>query len=138
MRKCQEKFSEEPKYNRFYSHIGQTSKDKMVELMKQVDEFVAKNLESDQPEKLELEVESYALRRQLGREIYAKYNNLGKIFSENKRGSNTFTVKKVVKDKKEADNKGKELSDDKVGANPEDKTEVKIPEDSSQPSANLS
>ena len=45
---------------------------------------------------MELQVESFALRKQLAREIYQKYNTLN-FYSEHKKGNSSFFVKKGKK-----------------------------------------
>lgn len=43
---------------------------------------------------MELEIESYALKKQLAKELFLMYKDQNLIYTEYKKGSSTFTVKK--------------------------------------------
>lgn len=86
---CKEAFQA----TRFYTHIGKTSKEQLELHLKTIDEFIEKVKDSDSNEKLDLTVPSYALKRDLGKKVNAKYMGQN-IFSEFKKGTDTFTVKK--------------------------------------------
>jgi hypothetical protein len=73
--------------------MGKTSATKLENLMKQVDEFVVQAKANSKNNLLTLKVESYALKRQLAREIFSKYKN-DNFFTEYKKSGDDFVVKK--------------------------------------------
>jgi UDP-galactopyranose mutase len=94
MQKCVAKFAEEKQFSRFYSHLGETSKALLASLLEQVEKFVEETKTSTKNEQLVLQVKSRALRKQLQREVSARYKELGNIYCEFKSNLDTFTVKK--------------------------------------------
>ena len=88
---------EGPQFTRFYTHLGKTSSDNLKILLEKVDDFVRKTKDSTKNEILQLDVDSYALKRQLARDISNKYKEQGNIYTEFKKNSNVFTIKKWFK-----------------------------------------
>lgn len=105
-KKCQDKFSDEKQFHRFYTHLGESSSRLLVELMEQVDKFYESSKDSGKNEVLTLEVKSHALKRQLARDIAAKYRSTGNLFTEFKKNSDNFVIKKWAK-KNDYGSKGK-------------------------------
>ncbi len=62
-----------------------------------IDDFVEKTKTSQKNEQLVIDIKSHALRRQLARDIGAKYKVLGNIFTEFKKNSDQFIIKKWYK-----------------------------------------
>lgn len=88
------KLSEEKQFNRFYTHLGDSSQALLTQLLEQVDKFVADTKDSNKNEQLVLEVKSHALKRQLSRDIQNKYKEQGNIYCEFKKGSDSYVIKK--------------------------------------------
>lgn len=74
--------------------------------MEQVDKFYESSKDSGKNEVLTLEVKSHALKRQFARDIAAKYRTTGNFFTEFKKNSDQFVIKKWAK-KNDFSNKGK-------------------------------
>ena len=97
--------------HRAYSSIGSTSKTSLEDYIRKVANFavLAQN-RSDWPV-LEINIESYALRRKLSQELQAIYNNRNMIFTSFSKASPIFTVRKYKpgeRDRRnEADSGGK-------------------------------
>lgn len=67
----------------------------MESYVKKVQNFVELSKKDDNQYKvMELEIESFALKKQLARELYDLYSGQRIIFTEYKKGSSIFTVKK--------------------------------------------
>jgi hypothetical protein len=66
------------------------------EHLKTIEEFVASVANSDNNEKIDLVVPSYALRRDLAKKVGGKYKDQN-VFTEFKKNSEVFTVKKWKK-----------------------------------------
>lgn len=64
--------------------------------MKAIDAFVKKVENSDKNESTELVVSSYALKRELAKRVSLKYKEQN-VFTEFKKGTDVFTVKKWKK-----------------------------------------
>ena len=64
--------------------------------MKTIDDFIASVANSNENEKLDIVVPSYALKRDLAKRVNAKYMGQN-IFTEFRKGNDTFTVKKWKK-----------------------------------------
>ena len=78
------------------THLGSRSQASLGEYVKKVQNFVElTQANKDYPQKvLELEIESFALKKQLARELQELYRDQKVIFTEYKKGSSTFLVRK--------------------------------------------
>lgn len=65
--------------------------------MEKVDRFVEETSKSTKNEQLIVNVKSYALRRQLARDVGAKYRESANVFTEFKKTSDVFVIKKWAK-----------------------------------------
>ena len=84
-----------PQFTRSHTHLGTKSTQTLESYVKKVQNFVelAKK-DANQTKVLELDIESFALKKQLARELYDIYRGQRIIFTEYKKGSRIFTVKK--------------------------------------------
>ncbi|CDW88814.1 caf1 family ribonuclease containing protein [Stylonychia lemnae] len=115
---------------RFYTHLGDNSQQLLSQFLEQVDRFFADTKNSNKNEQLILEVKSHALKRQLSRDINAKYRENGNIYVEFKKNSDQFTIKKWWKrnDYSSSSKKAKDSAlDSESKINPEAKSEDLIP-----------
>jgi hypothetical protein len=62
-----------------------------------VDEFFERTKNLDKTEQEEYKVESFAARKLLAREISIKYKGLDNIYTEYKKGSDIFVIKRWKK-----------------------------------------
>lgn len=86
---------EAPEFKRFYTHLGSKSSQSLDELISKVQNFVEKvKLDVNNQHCLELEIESFALKKQLATNIHNIYKDQGIVYCEYKKGTSTFTVKK--------------------------------------------
>ncbi len=79
--------------------------------MKKVDAFVDENKETQKNQQTTFTVQSLALKRQLAREIAAKYRDSDNLYTEFKKESDKFIVKKWAK---RSNNTGKDGSSQKA------------------------
>lgn len=66
----------------------------MPKLLKEVDDFIELVKDKDTIEYLELKVGSFALKKSLASEIYQRYKHIDRIYTNYKKGSEIFVVKK--------------------------------------------
>lgn len=85
---------EERYFTRFYTHLGDSSQQLLVQILEQVEKFVEETKNSSKNEQLVLDIKSHALKRQLSRDLQNKYREQGNIFCEFKKGSDQFVIKK--------------------------------------------
>lgn len=114
-RKCEEKLAQDKQFDRYYTQLGSASQTLLVELLQKIGEFIEATKESQKNEIISLDVKSYALRRQLAREVGLKYK--GAVFTEFKKSTEQFTIKKWFK---RNENKGANGNSNQKGqTNPE-------------------
>jgi hypothetical protein len=77
--------------------MGKTSQEQLVAHMAAVDKFVEDTNKSAKNEQMILNVKSHALKRQLAKEIAIKYKESANIFTEFKKNSDSFIVKRWAK-----------------------------------------
>ena len=84
-----------PQFTRSHTHLGTKSTQTLESYVKKVQNFVelAKK-DANQTKVLELDIESFALKKQLAKDLYDMYNEQRIIYVEYKKGSSTFTVRK--------------------------------------------
>jgi hypothetical protein len=88
-------FFELPAFNRSYTHLGSQSTKTLKEYVSKVQNFVELSKKNEnQYQVLELTIESFALKKQLARELSDLYSEQRIIFTEYKKGSDLFTVRK--------------------------------------------
>ncbi len=80
--------------NRFHTQLGKTSGELLDIYMLKVDEFVEKAQKTSKNEQIGFEVKSHALKKALSREIGNKYRPMGNIYSDFKKESDNFVLKK--------------------------------------------
>ena len=96
---------------RSYSSIGSTSQNSLEDYIRKVANFAVLAQNRQDWPVLEINIESYALRRKLSQELQAIYNNRNMIFTNFSKASPVFTVRKYKPSEKD---KGNE-KDDKNG-----------------------
>ena len=72
--RIQKHFKEIPQFTRSYTHLGTQSTTNLDTYVKKVQHFVEKCKIEPQPI-LELEIESYALKKQLAKELHLLYKD---------------------------------------------------------------
>lgn len=77
--------------------MGKTSSNLLVENMAAVDKFVEETNKATKNEQTQLTVKSQALKRQLAKEIALKYKESANIFTEFKKNSDQFIIKRWLK-----------------------------------------
>ena len=98
MKRCIEKQQETRSSSyRFYTHLGTTSQQEQVVQMEAVDKFVECTNASTKNEQHILSIKSYALRRQLAKDVATKYRESANIYTEFKKNSDVFIIKRWAK-----------------------------------------
>lgn len=82
---------------RYYLHLGTTSAELLVKHMAAVDKFVEDTNSATKNEQMIFNVKSHALRRLLAKEIAIKYKESANLFTEFKKDSDVFVVKRWLK-----------------------------------------
>ena len=77
--------------------MGKTSQEQLVAQMAAVDKFVEDTNKSAKNEQMIFNVKSHALKRQLAKEVAIKYKESANIFTEFKKNSDSFIVKRWAK-----------------------------------------
>ena len=77
--------------------MGKSSQELLVQYMLAVDKFVEDTAKSTKNEQTVLNVKSQALKRQLAKEAALKYKESANLFTEFKKNSDQFTVKRWYK-----------------------------------------
>lgn len=113
---------EERYFTRFYTHLGDSSQQLLVQILEQVEKFVEETKNSNKNEQLVLDIKSHALKRQLSRDLQNKYREQGNIFCEFKKGSDQFVIKKWWRKNDSAKN----ASAQKSATKPQDSSAQKI------------
>jgi hypothetical protein len=109
--------------------MGKTSSEQLQIQMAAVDKFVEDTKLSAKNEQMTLVVKSHALKRQLAREIAIKYKESANVFTEFKKNSDQFILKKWAK----RNNTGMiPASQAKKAQNPEDTKTKAASEESKQ------
>ena len=84
-------------YSRFFTHMGNNSQELLIQSMLFVDKFVEDTNKSTKNEQTVLSVKSQALKRQLAREVAIKYKESANLFTEFKKNSDQFIIKRWYK-----------------------------------------
>jgi hypothetical protein len=77
--------------------MGKTSQEQLVAQKAAVDKFVEDTNKSAKNEQMILNVKSHALKRQLAKEVAIKHKESANIFTEFKKNSDSFIVKRWAK-----------------------------------------
>ena len=94
LEKCREQVAGGASGNRYYVHLGESSKALLTQRMEAVDKFVLDTNASTKNEQLTLEVQSYALKRQLAKEVAIKYKESANLYTEYSKDNYAFVVKR--------------------------------------------
>ena len=105
--------------HRAYSSIGETSQKTLEDHIRKVANFAVLAQNRQDWPVLEINIESYALRRKLSQELAAIYKDRNMIFTSFAKASPVFTVRKYKAGEKDRGNE----KDDKNGGKPK---EVKV------------
>ncbi len=84
-------------YSRFYTHLGKTSQGLLTQHMLAVDKFVEDTQKSTKNEQMQLSIQSHALKRSLAREVAIKYKESANLFTDFKKTSDAFIIKRWYK-----------------------------------------
>jgi hypothetical protein len=75
-------------------HMGDTSEELLAQHMREVDKFVERTSGSTRNEQMSLKIKSQALKRALAKEIAIKYKESANLFTEFKKDTEYFNIKK--------------------------------------------
>ena len=107
-----------PPYKRFYTSLGQQSQTSLKDYLVKCQDFVEKTRsDTENQHFLELQIESYALKKQLARDLYVIYGEQNLIYTNYSKDSDKFTIKKQ-RQKEETKNSAEEIINSKFAEKP--------------------